>query len=148
MATASVQGNKIKKCKYQATDVVTWDTKKVEAFLAKVCQLPSSIYTILLIIIYTRQNNISGCGEILARHRVDGRAFLNLDLRALTEWTGLSIIQRSKIVALLNELGPESYRKQIAASSSSSTRRPSNNFFAGAAAVSAPRQSKCLNILL
>jgi len=60
----------------------------------------------------------------LARHKIDGKAFLNLDLRSLAEWTGLSIIQRSKIVALLNELGPESYRKQIAASASLSfTRR-------------------------
>jgi hypothetical protein len=58
------------------------------------------------------QNGILGCGPALATNSIDGVAFLSLNYQSLTSWT-IPIIKRSKIVALLNDLGSESYRKDV-----------------------------------
>lgn len=46
----------------------------------------------------------------LAANSIDGKAFLTLNNQMLASW-GIPIIKRSKIIALLNDLGSESSRK-------------------------------------
>lgn len=46
----------------------------------------------------------------MAANSIDGKAFLNLNNQTLASWE-IPIIKRSKIIALLNELGSESSRK-------------------------------------
>lgn len=58
------------------------------------------------------QNGILGCGPTLAANSIDGKAFLGLNYQSLSSWE-IPIIKRSKIVALLNDLGPESYRQDV-----------------------------------
>lgn len=70
--------------------IVSWDQAEVEKYLT--------------------ENGIHGCGFALAANSIDGEAFLNLNNQTLASWE-IPIIKRSKIIALLNELGSESSRK-------------------------------------
>ncbi|KAI9564638.1 hypothetical protein GHT06_008379 [Daphnia sinensis] len=70
--------------------IVSWDQTEVEKYLT--------------------ENGIHGCGFALAANSIDGKAFLNLNNQTLASWE-IPIIKRSKIIALLNELGSESSRK-------------------------------------
>ncbi|XP_059351505.1 uncharacterized protein LOC130692342 isoform X2 [Daphnia carinata] len=70
--------------------IVSWDQAEVEKYLT--------------------ENGIHGCGFALEANSINGEAFLNLNNQTLASWE-IPIIKRSKIIALLNELGSEGSRK-------------------------------------
>jgi len=101
--------------------IVSWSQADVDKYLIKVFIFEIiyffrlKFWFCLILILSSNlyiQNGILGCGPALAANSIDGVAFLSLNYQSLTSWA-IPIIKRSKIVALLNDLGTESYRKDV-----------------------------------